>query len=189
MLQPSKCWDYRCVAPPYPTDFTGFLHCENDHILESKRSSKDTSWLICSQPFSLPVPARACPCFRQAHMHLITVLPCFVSGPTVSCHIVPFSLNFEYWAKVLFRSVSLKVDRVTLFVSAFEHADLFFFYWDVNLFRPQCLDIPTLPVGAPACDAHTCLRSCFSAFWHLSKNYSLLVFHLCIQSLSVITNN
>lgn len=88
-------------------------------------------WLICSLPLSLPVPARACPCSPHAHMHLVTVLLHSVPVRLVSCPSTPFSLNFIYWAKALFCSVSLKVDQVTLFVSSFEYAD---FFRDVNLF-------------------------------------------------------
>lgn len=88
-------------------------------------------WLLCSLPLSLPVPARACPCSTHAHMHLMTVLPHSVSIRIASCPSTPFSLNFVYWAKALLRSVSLKVDQVTLFVSGFEYAD---FFRDVNLF-------------------------------------------------------
>lgn len=139
-------------------------------------------WLICSLPLSLPVPAPACPCSTHAHMYLMTVLPHSVSVRIVSCPSTPFSLNFVYWAKALFRSVSLKVDQVTLFVSVFEYAD--FFSRCKLIHKPRCLDLPI----SPACDAQTCFRPCFSAFWHLSKNYSLLVFYLSIQSFSVVTN-
>lgn len=73
-----------------------------------------------------------------------------------------------------------------VYFSAFESADSFkrckFFH------RPQCLDLTPLPIGAPACIAHACLGHWFSAFCLLSKNHSLLVSYLTIQSFSVITN-
>lgn len=147
-------------------------HSRIKMLKQRYRLTQNQCWLICSLPFSLPVPARACPCCSHARVHLMAVLPCFASVP----HGLPS------WR-------ALKVDRSRIVCFCFWVCWFFFFFKKCTfIHRPQCLDLPTLPIGAPARDAQTCLRHCFSAFWHLSKKIiAYLVFHLSIQSFNVIT--
>lgn len=92
-------------------------------------------WLICSLPLSLPVPAWACPC--RTHAHKTWWLSCCTLFLSTSSHVTarPFLRTFYTELKRFYFccccSVSLRVDQVTLFVSASEYAD---FFPDVNLF-------------------------------------------------------
>lgn len=56
-------------------------HSRIKMLKQRYRVTQNECWLICSLPFSLPVPARACPCCSHARVHLMAVLPCFASVP------------------------------------------------------------------------------------------------------------
>lgn len=121
---------------------------------------------------------------------MLSVLPLvlwFCPPQSRVIHSTTLSLNFVYWAKALFLLFCFFDGGAGLvYFSAFESAN--FFKRCKFIHRPQCLDLTPLPIGAPACNAHTCLGYCFSAFWLWSKNHSLLVSYLTIRSFSVITN-
>lgn len=139
MLQPSKCWDYRCVAPG--SHFAGFLNWESHHILESKCSSNDTTWLRTTAGWSAHSHSPS-----QSLLGLVPAAHMLISTWWLSCRTLFLSTSSHVTARPFLRtfytelkrfyfccccSVSLRVDQVTLFVSASEYTD---FFPDVNLF-------------------------------------------------------
>lgn len=116
------------------SSFTGFLNWENYHILESKCSSKDTAWLRTNAGWSAH-----CHSPSQSLLGLVPAVamlvctwwlsyPALLLSPMVSYHGMPLSLNSVYWAKALFCSVSLKVDRSHIVCFCFWVCWFFFFF-------------------------------------------------------------
>lgn len=185
MLQPSKCWDSRCVPPSHHGSWAQLLPCRI-----RCHPASDLTLAVVFTVLLIPSPylgiLQQLTCFVHLMLSVLPLMLWFWPPQSRVIHSTAFSLKFVYWAKGLFLFCVFDGGAGLVCFSAFESAD--FLKRCKFIHRPQCLDLTPLPIGAPACNAHTCLGHCFSAFWLLSKNYSLLVSYLTIQSFSVITN-